>query len=215
MDAKLWQKVIKELGSKAIGPAVEVSAEVLSQETTKPLNLTTQEGKGNWTLTAFATNGGWKKQKEEGDYYLMKCIVCCGIPPTIVDLKEWKEMMAAQNHYYQPPSSTTLTEKLIVNEVAKITAAVGKLLSTCRNLMITFDGGKIWRPKSTYSVHVTSATHHAFCMELDDASQLSHTANYILEVLEHVSANFNFMTGNHNFNCRRQLQKLDHGTFVQ
>ena len=131
VDAKLRQKVIEELGSKAIGPAVEVSAEVPSQETTKPLNSTTQEGKGNQTLTAFATNGGRKKQKEEGDYYLMKCIVCCGIPPTIVDSKEWKKMMAAQNRYYQPPSSTTLTEKLIVNEAAKITAAVSKLLSTC------------------------------------------------------------------------------------
>ena len=95
--------------------------------------------------------------------------------------------MAALSPYYHPPSSTTLTEKLIVNEAAKLTAAVGKLLSTCRNLTITFDGGKIRRPKSTYSVHITTATRHAFCMELDDASQLSHTANYILEVLERVS----------------------------
>ena len=194
IDAKLRQKVIEELGSKAIGPAAgEMLVKVLSQDSTgaaieeiKPSNLT-KKGKGNGTLTAFATNGGRKKQKEECDYHLMKCIVCCGIPPTIIDLKEWKEMMAALNPYYHPPSSTTLTEKLIVNEAAKLTAAVGKLLSTCRNLTITFDGGKIRRPKSTYSVHVTTATRRAFCMELDDASQLSHTANYILEVLERVS----------------------------
>jgi len=130
--------------------------------------------------------------EREGDYHLMKCIVCCGIPPTVVDSNEWKEMLAALNPFYQPPSSTTLTERLIVNEAAKITAAVDKLLSTCRNLTITFDGGKIRRPKSTYSVHVTTATRRAFCMDLDDASQLSHTANYILEVLERVSTNCNF-----------------------
>ncbi|KAI6124073.1 hypothetical protein EDD16DRAFT_1517736 [Pisolithus croceorrhizus] len=62
-----------------------------------------------------------------------------------------------------------LTEKLIVNEAAKITAAINKILLGCQNLTITFDGGK-----------------HTFCMELDDASQLSHTAKYILEVLEHM-----------------------------
>ena len=189
INVKLRQKVIEELGSKAIGPATdEMLVKVLSQDSTgaaieeiKPLNLT-KKGKGNGTLMAFATNGGRKKQKEECNYHLMRCIVCCGIPPTIINLEEWKEMMAALNPYYHPPSSTTLTEKLIVNEAAKLTAAVGKLLSTCQNLTITFDGGKIRRPKSTYSVHVTTATHHA-----DDASQLSHTANYILEVLERVS----------------------------
>ena len=74
IDAKLRQKVIKELGSKAIGPATgEMLVKVLSQDSTgaaieeiKPSNLTNRKGKGNgMSLTAFATNGGRKKQKEE------------------------------------------------------------------------------------------------------------------------------------------------------
>ncbi|KIK11780.1 hypothetical protein PISMIDRAFT_19235 [Pisolithus microcarpus 441] len=144
---------------------------------------------GNGTLVAIVVKEGRKKQKETGDYHIMKFIVCCGIPPTVVDSAEWKEVVAALNPHYQPPSSTTLTEKLIVNEAAKITATINKILLGCHNLTITFDGGKIRRPKSTYSVHVTTATRRrTFCMELDDASQLSHTAKYILEVLERVGA---------------------------
>ena len=155
-------------------------------------SVTTKKRKGNENsgdgkLTMIAVNGGRKKQKENSDYHLMKCIVCCGIPPKVVDSAEWKDMMAALNPFYHSPSSTTLTEKLVVNEAAKVATAIDQFLSGCQNLTITFDGGKIRRPKSTYSVHVTTASRRTFCMELDDASQLSHTATYILEVLERVS----------------------------
>lgn len=187
IDAKLRQKCNEELGTKAIGPAAETKSNKISAPQTAangtevaPPN---KKGKEKGSLKTVIVNETRKKQKEKGDYHLMKCIVCCGIPPKVVDSTEWKEMMAALNPYYQPPSSMTLTEKLIVNEAAKITTAINKLLSGCRNLTITFDGGKIRRPKSTY----TTATRHAFCMELDDGSQLSHTAKYIVEVLERVS----------------------------
>lgn len=191
IDAKLRQKCNEELGTKAIGPVAETKTNKIFALETNGMEVApsnkklTRKDKGS--LKAVVVNESRKKQKEKGDYHLMKCIVCCGIPPKVVDSAEWKEMMAALNPYYQPPSSTTLTEKLIVNEAAKITTAITKLLSGCRNLTITFDGGKIRRPKSTYSVHVTTATHHAFCVELDDASQLSHTAKYIFELLERVS----------------------------
>ncbi|KAI6161593.1 hypothetical protein EDD17DRAFT_1509102 [Pisolithus thermaeus] len=190
-SASAWpfgKKCVEALSSKAIGPAPEMEPSTMGMDVNKvtiqsiPFTQTKKRNLGNTKLTTIVTNEGKKKQKEKTDYHLMKCIVCCGIPPKVVDSAEWKSMMAALNPYYQPPSSTTLMEKLIINEAAKITAA--KFLSGCRNLTITFDGGKIQRPKSTYSVHVTTATHHAFCMELDDASQLSHTAKYILEVLE-------------------------------
>ncbi|KAI6023515.1 ribonuclease H-like domain-containing protein [Pisolithus microcarpus] len=95
---------------------------------------------GNGTLAAIVVKEGRKKQKETGDYHIMKFIVCCGIPPTVMDSAEWKEVVAALNPHYQPLSSTTLTKKLIVNEAAKITATINKILLGCHNLTITFDG---------------------------------------------------------------------------
>ena len=197
IDTKLWQDCIEELGSKAIRPTTKTDKvfNVTPMDVDEPstASVTTKKRKGNENssgdgkLTTIAVNGGRKKQKEKSDYHLMKCIVCCGIPPKVVDSAEWKDMMAALNPFYHSPSSTTLTEKLVVNEAAKVATAIDQFLSGCQNLTITFDGGKIRRPKSTYSVHVTTASRHTFCMELDDASQLSHTATYILEVLERVS----------------------------
>lgn len=129
---------------------------------------------------------GRKVLKERADYAVMKYFVCCGIPPSIADTDEFKNLVSVLNSTYSPPSATTLEDKLIANEGAKISLAVVSHLKTCRNLTITFDGGKIRKPKSLYTIHVTTATRQSFCMELDDASLLSHTADYILEALERV-----------------------------
>ncbi|KAI6094308.1 hypothetical protein EV401DRAFT_1896351, partial [Pisolithus croceorrhizus] len=172
VDTQLCQQSNEVLSNKALGPAIDstVQMKVLGQhrvEVSPSAGMKKYDGNG--MLAAVAVKEGRKKQKETSDYHIMKFIVCCRIPPTVVDSAEWKEMVAVLNPHYQPLSSTTFTEKLIVNEAAKITAAINKILLGCQNLTITFDGGK-----------------HTFCMELDDASQLSHTAKYILEVLEHI-----------------------------
>ncbi|KAG1724896.1 uncharacterized protein EDB91DRAFT_1062575 [Suillus paluster] len=59
-------------------------------------------------------------------------------------------------------------------------------LKTQLNLTIMFDGGKIRKPKSFYTVHVTTADRRTLLLELDDSSMLSHTARYIGELLESV-----------------------------
>ncbi|KAI6107359.1 hypothetical protein EDD16DRAFT_1523291 [Pisolithus croceorrhizus] len=166
IDAQLRQQSNEALSNKALGPAIDskVQMKVLGPHRAEAgPSAGMKKHNGNGMLAAVAVKEGRKKQKETGDYHIMKFIVCCGIPPTVVDSAEWKEMVAVLNPHYQPPSSTTLTKKLIVNEAAKITATINKIFA-----------------------HVTTATCCTFCMELDDASQLSHTAKYILEVLEHV-----------------------------
>lgn len=56
-----------------------------------------------------------------------------------------------------------------------------------QNLTISFDGGKIRRPQSIYTFHITTPERESFLLDLDNASQLSHTANYINGELENVS----------------------------
>src|SRR6267154_618791 len=85
----------------------------------------------------------------------LEYIVCCGVPPTIVDSPEWKELISVLNSNYQSPSSTKLTGNLIINEAAKISEGIKEYLGKVRHLMITFDGGKIRRPNSLYTIHIT------------------------------------------------------------
>lgn len=115
----------------------------------------------------------------------MQYIVCCGIPPSTVDSKEFKQMVSTLNNSYEPPSSSTLTSKLIPNKAAKLSLSAKKYLAQCRHLTITFDGGKT-RRNSVYTIHVTTADRCTFCLDMDDGSRLSHSSAYILEVLDHV-----------------------------
>ncbi|KAI6095939.1 hypothetical protein F5141DRAFT_1067972 [Pisolithus sp. B1] len=134
INAQLHQQSNEALSNKALGPAIDskVQMKVLGPHRAKAgPSAGMKKHNGNGMLAAVAVKEGRKKQKETGDYHIMKFIVCCGIPPTVVDSAEWKEMVAVLNPHYQPPSSTTLTEKLIVNEAAKITAAINKILLGC------------------------------------------------------------------------------------
>ncbi|KIJ10218.1 hypothetical protein PAXINDRAFT_86391 [Paxillus involutus ATCC 200175] len=204
IDAQLREAAEGELNKKAIGPAAIVpGTQIVKQQITNVETPTMTPAVGASPVTALVTRPirsasgknvlqgfqteGRKVLQDKGDYAVMKFYVCCGIPPRIADTDEFKDMVSILNSAYHPPSSTTLEDKLIVNEAAKIGHAVRTHLQTCRNLTITFDGGKIRKPTSVYTIHVTTADRRAFCMELDDASLLSHSAEYILEALERVS----------------------------
>jgi hypothetical protein len=193
IDAQLREAAENELNKKAIGPpAIVPDTQTMTLVTTSsrpiPASVIQPVGlaSGKSVLKGFQTEGR-KVLQDNGDYAVMKFYVCCGITPSIVDADEFKDLVSMLNPAYRPPSSTTLEDKLIVNEAAKISHATRTHLQTCRNLTITFDGGKIRKPTSVYTIHVTTADRRAFCIELDDASLLSHSAEYILEALGRVS----------------------------
>jgi hypothetical protein len=94
--------------------------------------------------------------------------------------------VSSLNTDYLPPSETTLSDRLIPDEAANIERATINYLWTCHNLTIMFDGGKLWSARGLYSVHISTAERRTFCMTLDDASRLSHTGEYIAELLKKV-----------------------------
>ena len=159
--------------------AVATSPHPVPSSVAKSVGLTG----GKNMLKGFQTEGR-KVLQDIGDYAIMKFLICCGIPPSIPDANKFKDMVSMLNPAYRRPSSTTLEDKLIMNEAAKISHATHTHLQTCHNLTIMFDGGKIHKPTSVYTIHVTTADHRMFCMELDNASLLSHSAEYILEHLD-------------------------------
>lgn len=201
LDSDLRKRAFSELGKNAIGPPAHISLEddeshattaddggkrLKSGSRVLPLQKSSGSKGGKLPVKAYIGEGR-KILKENGEYAIMKYLVCCGVPPTVVDSEEWKELMAILNPAFISPSSSTITSHLIVDEAAKITIAIEQYLGASRNLTITYDGGKIRRPKSFYSIHVTTADRRCFCMALDDGSRLSHSANYIVEALERVS----------------------------
>ncbi|KAG2158711.1 uncharacterized protein EDB93DRAFT_1076704, partial [Suillus bovinus] len=153
---------------------------------------------------------GHKALKEKGDQALMLFVTCTGIPPHVIDSDEFKAFCSILNANYKSTSATTLADTLIPNKSARITKMMFDYLKTQRDLTVTFDGGKI--PRRFYTVHVTTADRRTLLLELDDASMLSHTAQYIGELLEGILA---FMDKSgyamEHFNYHRGVLKIGWG----
>ncbi|KAJ2987987.1 hypothetical protein NUW54_g9257 [Trametes sanguinea] len=139
--------------------------------------------------------------------HLIRYIVCNGIPPSSVDSTAFKNFISAIQPKYDPPSATTLRDRLIPNEAARLQISLFEKLGTSRNLTLSFDGGKTRRPHGIYTVTITTpGSRKSYLVDLNDASRVSHTARYIVqEVLkpvlnkippENVSAVVSDNTGN-------------------
>lgn len=128
---------------------------------------------------------GRKELQKIANAALIDLIIGCGIPPHIIAKKEFKAFTTSLNVYYQPPSRDQFNDRLVPSRAAAIRLSVLKYLKNCRNLMITFDGGKLLK-KKFYSVHITTTNRQSFCLELDDSTGLSMTADYIFELLDKV-----------------------------
>lgn len=202
--AKEWRKEAREyMASQATGGKAKVTEAALdsdSNENVLPLEVTERPmKKARMEFQAASSSKqvvpfnkayvteGTKQLKMNGDHALMLFVTCTGVPPDIIDSKEFRALCTTLNANYKTPCASTLSERLIPNECARITIAMVNYLKTQRDLTITFDGGKVRKPKSFYTVHVTTAERRTFLFELDDASMLSHTAHYIGELLESVS----------------------------
>jgi hypothetical protein len=141
---------------------------------------------------------GRKKLKEQLDYDTM-CLVCVGgIPPTTVDLPEWKKLWRDGNSDYEPASSTTLVDTYIPQEACRIESHTLEYLQTCDNLTITFDGGTTRLPQSVYTIHIITPDRQVFLIEGNEASAESHTGHSLYLVLKRVSLiSFNHL----DFSC--------------
>ncbi|KAG1846510.1 hypothetical protein C8R48DRAFT_677837 [Suillus tomentosus] len=181
--AKEWQKEAREyMVSQATGGKAKVTEAALdsdSNENVLPLEKARMEFQAASSLKpvvpfnkAYITEGT-KQLKMNGDHALILFITCTGVPPDIIDSKEFRALCTTLNANYKTPCVSTLSERLIPNECARITITMVNYLKTQHDLTITFDGGKDQKLKSFYTVHVTTAE--------------CHTAHYIWELLESIS----------------------------
>lgn len=128
---------------------------------------------------------GKKALKEKVDQALVEFIICCGIPPHVLQKRHFREFVNALNGKYQPPSRTTFEDSLVPSYAAAVRVAIINHLKECWDLMLSFDGGKLGK-KKFYSIHATTPNRQSFCLDLDDVTRLSQTGEYIYELLKKV-----------------------------
>jgi len=77
----------------------------------------------------YVTEGN-KVLKESSDHALMLFVTCTGIPPHVIDSAEFRTLCSTLNANYKPPSATTLSDRLIPNESARISKVMVDYLRT-------------------------------------------------------------------------------------
>ena len=90
-------------------------------------------------------------------HVIVRFICVHGIPPSVVDSVEWKEMWAVGNMRYRPVSASTLEETHIPQEAERVHQLTLAYLKTQTNLTISYDGGSNRRRESYYTIHIITS----------------------------------------------------------
>jgi hypothetical protein len=112
---------------------------------------------------------------------VVKFVACCGIPPAVLDLPWFKDLMRTMLPDYNPPSATNYADSLL----PKIAAAtrqlqLARLQAVPCGLTYTMDGAKA-RVGSIYTATATSPLPDRFSVTLSGhhGNEAAHTADLI------------------------------------
>lgn len=111
--------------------------------------------------------------------------ICAGnLPPSIVKLREWHDMISIANSVLKTLSATTFSDSAIPKEAAYVLEKTYEHLRKGRNHTLTFDGATTRYPQSVYTVHVTTAkSREAYLVAGNEASTVAHTGEHLRDVL--------------------------------
>ena len=167
-DAELSSKRNKANLSRAFDTSTETSTQgSLGASIISEANISGDQ------MEIFKTEGRRVLEKDANNA-LVEFIVCCGLVPNILTSPTFKCFMGSLKTRYTPPSRNKLEDYLVPTYAVVVRTSILAHLQTCRNLNISFDGGKLTKRKF-YSVHITTYDRQSFCLELDNVSRLSQT----------------------------------------
>ncbi|OSX62531.1 hypothetical protein POSPLADRAFT_1140739 [Postia placenta MAD-698-R-SB12] len=177
----------KAEGSKASAD-VNIGSDSNANNNNDPIKAA-HEKSASTMMNRIFMGEGRKNLKLRGDRALAVLIACAGISPNIVDSQQFKDFVTIIGRgVYGSPSSTTLRNHLIPKEATYIHIQTIELLKTQQDLTLSFDRGKTRKPKGVYTIHISTPERRVFLMDLNDTSRVSHTANYIVEILQEIIA---------------------------
>lgn len=139
---------------------------------------------------AFFGPAAEAKVKDQLDFAILKLVCVAGMAPAILDLPEWKEVFHIAIPSYHPVSRTTMMDNHIPSEQERVRGLQIEYLQTQTRMTSTFDGGSLRNGESFYTIHVTTAERRVMLVEVQECTRVSHTADWIADVVTRVSYTF-------------------------
>ncbi|TFY58563.1 hypothetical protein EVJ58_g6337 [Rhodofomes roseus] len=140
------------------------------------------------SVYAIARKGARDKDRDAIDFAIMRWFVVAGVPPSRANHRAWKDLWAIAKPGYEPASGSTLEDRHIPLEAARVKEASIQQLRELDDLTITYDGGTTKGQESVYTVHVSTSgpDRQTFLIEGDEASFESHDSEHIYKLLKGV-----------------------------
>ncbi|KAG8945373.1 hypothetical protein FRC04_000823 [Tulasnella sp. 424] len=180
----------KHLGSTALAARVEELDEKAEQEKGFSRNgggrgeSVSIQGGGTVSVAAIVRREGLEQLNTRFNSAVLQFICAGNLPPSIVKLKEWHNMIFIANSTIKMLSATTFSDSAIPKEAAYVVEKTYEHLKKGRNHTLTFDGATTRYPQSVYTVHVTAAkSREAYLIAGNEASTASHTGEHLRDVL--------------------------------
>ncbi|EXX50865.1 hypothetical protein RirG_266810 [Rhizophagus irregularis DAOM 197198w] len=117
---------------------------------------------------------------------LVKFFIACGIAFRIVEHPFFINFIKELNAGYNTPTREVLVNQLLERELAQVNFKVNSELEKEMNLMLAFDGWMSGTHRSIWNFIVMISLRKEYLYQLFDLSKNSHTAEYLVTVIEKV-----------------------------
>ncbi|GBC39627.2 ribonuclease H-like domain-containing protein [Rhizophagus irregularis DAOM 181602=DAOM 197198] len=117
---------------------------------------------------------------------LVKFFIACGIAFRVVEHPFFINFIKELNAGYNTPTREVLVNQLLERELAQVNFKVNSELEKETNLTLAFDGWTSGTHHSIWNFIVMTPSHKEYLYQLSDLSENSHTAEYLVTVIEKV-----------------------------
>lgn len=133
---------------------------------------------------------GRKEIHRSLDLAILQFICVARLPPSVVDLPEWKNIFAIQTPSYSTASRTKLMDDHIMSEQENVRELQVIELKTQHRLSLSLDGGALRSSEPVYTVHATTPARKVMLLEGQECGDVSHTGEWIADLVYRVQLFF-------------------------
>jgi hypothetical protein len=129
---------------------------------------------------------GRKEIHRSLDLAILQFICVARLPPSVVDLPEWKNIFAIQTPSYSTASRTKLMDDHIMSEQENVRKLQIIELKTQHRLSLSLDGGALRSSEPVYTIHATTPARKVMLLEGQECGEVSHTEKWIADLIYRV-----------------------------
>jgi len=124
------------------------------------------------------------------DMAILKFFCVCGIPTSVASHDAWQDIFRIGVRGYKAADRNKLEDEHIVSEAERIRQLQVDYLRTQENITVSCDGGTARNHNAYWTVHMSTMEHIVYLMETREATNVSHTGEWIMQLVLEVSSTY-------------------------